>query len=107
MRDLTIFGKWVRSQQSSGDLKRAFHQAIEAFEAWEIDEPEPYVTVSETPLTIRRVCELLWTCGERLPRLWYECLCELSENPPSSRSYGAAARTLASAYDAAVRALAP
>lgn len=85
-----------------GDLRDAFLEAIDAFDAWQPGEPEPVVEVREQQLPISRICRLLWNCNDILPGLVWDEIAGNWESPPSSadydgpksRTYGAAARWL-------------
>ncbi|WP_018263350.1 hypothetical protein [Methylobacterium sp. WSM2598] len=91
----------ARGGHAPGDIRDAFLEAIEAFEAWEDDEPEPTVEVRERQMTIREVCGLLWNCSDTMPgleRRQLEALVPYSyrgRDPAGScGSYARAARTL-------------
>ncbi|CAO4183532.1 BRA0787 family protein [Methylorubrum aminovorans] len=59
--------KPARGGHAPGDLRNAFLEAIEAFEAWEEGADEPTVDVRDRPVTITRLCGLLWNCSDTMP----------------------------------------
>ena len=50
-----------------GDIRDAFLEAAEAFGAWKAGEPEPTVDVREQPMTLSRICGLVWNCSDIMP----------------------------------------
>src|SRR5262245_53752768 len=61
----------LRYGHAPGHVRDTFLRAIEAFMAWEIDEPEPTVEyeVNYVPrqITLSQACGLLWNCNDVLP----------------------------------------
>lgn len=57
----------ARGGHAPGDLRNAFLEAIEAFETWEKGADEPTVDVRDRPVTISRLCGLLWNCSDTMP----------------------------------------
>ncbi|WP_342150415.1 hypothetical protein [Methylorubrum sp. SB2] len=57
----------ARGGHAPGDLRNAFLEAIEAYEAWEEGTDEPTVDVRDRPVTLSRLCGLLWNCSDTMP----------------------------------------
>lgn len=92
----------ARGGHAPGDLRDAFCDAVDAYEAWEDDEPEPKIEVRECAFTVRQVCGLLWNCSDITPGMLYDQVCNLirwPEDAPKRRTYASCARTLATLYD--------
>jgi hypothetical protein len=79
-----------------GDLRDAFCEAVDAFEQWEYGAAEPTVELREQVVPVSQVFGLLWNCSDILPGTVWDQLGDIarSDDPPSRRTYGAAARWL-------------
>lgn len=89
------FYKPGRGGHAPGDIRAAFLEAIEAYEAWEDGEPEPTVEVRERPMRLSEVCGLLWNCSDTMPGVEERHLEGMLPWPqPSCATYARAARTL-------------
>lgn len=71
-----------------GHLRDAFEAAVEAYESWNDGEPEPIVKVGydETPMTISKICGLVWNCSDIMP--WMLCR-DIDDLLPSGHECGA------------------
>ena len=89
---------FTTSAHATPDLRAAFHDAVEAYEACENGEPEPVVICADQLLPIARVCGLLWNSTDTLPVLWVSVLADLqhASNTPlrQGASYAQGARIL-------------
>jgi hypothetical protein len=81
-----------------GHLREDFGNAVDAYESWNDDEPEP--TVEEMPIS--KVFGKLWNCSDILPSGIVSSL-ENCDVEIKSRTYGAAARALREATKEALR----
>jgi hypothetical protein len=88
----------ARGGHAPGDIRNAFVEAVDAWDAWKAGEPEPMLEVREQQLTIRQVCGLLWNCADCMPSHLYDQVFDL--DPMHRRSYSSAARYLVGLYDA-------
>jgi hypothetical protein len=57
----------ARGGHAPGDVRDAFFAAVEAYDAWEISEPEPTVELRGQRVPISQMCGLLWNCTEPEP----------------------------------------
>ena len=97
------FYKPARGGHAPGDLRNAFLEAIEAYEAWETGEPEPTVELRERQMCLPEVCGLLWNCSDIMPGLDQRHLENMLPDPEGSCfTYARAARALRAAIAAAV-----
>lgn len=80
---------FATSQHVTPDLRAAFHDAIEAYEAWEDGDPEPVITCSARLLPISRICGLLWNSTDMLPALWVNALADLQSASDNQLRHGA------------------
>jgi hypothetical protein len=87
----------LRNGHAPGNVREAFHDAIEAYEIWEDGEPEPTVTyeVNYKPqdITISQACGLVWSCTDIIPVLAFnqlrDCGLEIRK-----QTYAACARAI-------------
>jgi hypothetical protein len=80
-----------------GHYRDAFLEAIDAFSAWEANEPEPTIEF-ETNFVPRDVklseaCRLLWNCSDILPTHAFTTIEDCGIRP-GRRTYAAAARAI-------------
>jgi hypothetical protein len=81
-----------------GHVRDTFRAAVEAFYHWywKRGEPEPTVEyeIHYEPhsIPISRACELVWNCGDVLPRSEHQIITEILG--PCGGSYAAAARLM-------------
>lgn len=89
---------FITSAHATPELRAAFHDATEAYEAWTDGEAEPVVLCAGRPLSVSRVCGLLWNSTDTLPVLWVNALADLqhaSDTPlRQGASYAQGARIL-------------
>ena len=89
------FYKPGRGGHAPGDIRDAFLEAIEAYEAWEDGDPEPCVEVRGRPMRLSEVCGLLWNCSDTMPGIDARHLeGMLRDLEASCGSYARAARAL-------------
>lgn len=85
----------ARGGHAPGDLRDAFEEAIDAYEVWNVGEPEPSVELREQDVPISKVFGLLWNCSDILSnRLWDQIANLDGRGEIKRRTYGAAARWL-------------
>jgi len=83
-----------RGGHAPGDLRKAFIEAVNAFEAWNPREPEPTVEVREQQIPISRIFGLLWNCSDTLPGEVRIHVADLDPHGEIRMTYSAAARWL-------------
>jgi hypothetical protein len=89
----------ARGGHAPGDVRDAFVEAVDAYEAWEDGTPEPTVDVRDQPIRISVVCGLVWNCTDVMPGRLYDHLANLvrwPEDMTQRRTYAAGARLLKS-----------
>ena len=85
---------------SPGHVRDMFLSAIELFEAWPKNAPEPTVDFEvhfePRPITLLRACGIVWNCSDILPGSAFDTLvnCGLQLK---SRTYAAGARAMSEA----------
>ena len=57
----------ARGGHAPGDLRDAFAEALEEFEALKEGEPLPTVEVRDQEISLARLCGLLWNCTDIMP----------------------------------------
>lgn len=71
--DTTMLPHWFYRPGIGGhaprDVRNAFLEAVQAYEAWNAGAPEPTVELRDRPVNIPAVCGLLWSCSDILPGL--------------------------------------
>jgi hypothetical protein len=84
-----------------GDLRDAFGEAIDAYEAWEEGEPEPNIEVRGRAMSLRAVCGLLWNCSDIMPSMLMRQMDDLKSYRDNRHfgSYARAARFLRELVD--------
>jgi hypothetical protein len=82
-----------------GYLRGAFLEAIEAYELWETEEPEPTIEVGYDggQKTVSEVFRKLWNCTDIMPCSDFDGLASMDVYP-KTRTYAAAARSLTEHY---------
>lgn len=88
-----------RGGHAPGDLREAFADAVDAFEAWGGSDPGPTIEVRGGRLTVRAVCGLLWNCSDVMPSTMSQQLNDPTKWPQDglrSNTYAAGARLLKS-----------
>ena len=88
-----------RGGHAPGDLREAFAEALDAFEAWGGGDPGPTIEVRGTRLTVSAICGLLWNCSDVMPSTLNQQLSDLTKWPQDglrSSTYAAGARLLKS-----------
>ena len=88
-----------RGGHAPGDLRNAFADAVDAFEAWGGGEPGPTIDVRGARLTVSAICGLLWNCSDIMPPTMRQRLNYLTKRPPDGlpgNTYAAGARLLKS-----------
>lgn len=60
-----------RGGHAPGDIRAALFEAVEAYEIWEDNTPEPVIEIRGQSLPISRVCGMLWNCTDIMP--WLTC----------------------------------
>lgn len=90
----------IVSGHAPADMREAFRDAVDAYEAWQDGQPEPVVTYGDGEVAIGRVCGLLWNCTDTLPVLYVTAVAGLqrwTDNPlRQGASYAQAARIMKS-----------
>ncbi len=81
-----------RGGHAPGDLRDAFCDLLEEFEAWEPDRPPPVVEVRGKMMSASALCGLLWNCTDILAYGSREILEEAGFE--DRITYGCAARWL-------------
>ena len=84
----------ARGGHAPGDVRNAFFAAVEAYDTWEISEPEPTVELRGQRVPISQMCGLLWNCTDTMPNLLCGHFRDCDEPVPGS--YAVAARLLRS-----------
>ncbi len=56
-----------RGGHAPGDVRDAFLEALDAYEAWDDGEPEPTVDLRGRPVSLSTLCGLLWNCSDIMP----------------------------------------
>ena len=88
-----------RGGHAPGDLRDAFADAVDAFEAWGGGDPGPTIEVRGARLTVSAICGLLWNCSDIMPPTMRQRLNYLTKRPPDGlpgNTYAAGARLLKS-----------
>lgn len=88
-----------RGGHAPGDLREAFADAVDAFEAWGGGDPGPTIEVRGARLTVSAICGLLWNCSDAMPSTMSQQLNDLTKWPQDelrSNTYAAGARLLKS-----------
>jgi hypothetical protein len=88
-----------RGGHAPGDLREAFGDAVDAFEAWGGGDPGPTIEVRGGRLTVSAICGLLWNCSDVMPPAKSQQLNDLTKWPQDrlrSNTYAAGARLLKS-----------
>ena len=82
----------------------AFMRAWEAFLAWEDGTPPPTIEVRGVPISIDRMCSMMWMCNDALPTDLAEALADRASfgRPLGSRTYAGGARVLRYLYNQAL-----
>jgi hypothetical protein len=90
------FYKAARGGHAPGDVRDAFCEAVDAYEAWGDGEPEPSVEVRDQQVPINEVFGLLWNCIDVLPGSVYRQVCDFvtREEEPQAQTYAASARLM-------------
>jgi hypothetical protein len=86
-----------RGGHAPGDIRDAFCEAVDAYEAWNDGEQEPTIEVRHQELAISDVCGLLWCCTDIMPSSLYTQIRDLFRWPtemPQRRTYAVGARLL-------------
>jgi hypothetical protein len=86
-----------RGGHAPGDIRDAFGEAVDAYEAWIDGEQEPTIEVRDQELAISAVCGLLWCCTDIMPSSLYTQIRDLFRWPaemPQRRTYAVGARLL-------------
>jgi hypothetical protein len=80
-----------------GHVRDMFLSAIESFEAWPTNTPEPMVDFEvrfePRPITLTRACGIVWNCSDILPGSAFETLIDCGLQL-KRRTYAAAARAM-------------
>jgi hypothetical protein len=80
-----------------GYLREAFVEAVEAYQLWELGEPEPTVEIytydQPVQMLVSEVFRKLWHCTDIMPSLYLGGLIDL-DIYPKRQTYAAAARAL-------------
>lgn len=85
----------VFHRHAPGYIRDAFVEAIDAFAAWNVGEPEPTVDVEDSPVRISRVCEMLWRCDDIVPSGEFGILADhLPEGIKRLPTYASCARAM-------------
>jgi hypothetical protein len=92
-------GKYVpaRGGHAPGHLREAFCAAVDAYAAWEADDPIPEVEVgyNEVPMRIDDVFGLMWNCTDVMPGILGQQIGDLARlGHPAWGSYGQGARLM-------------
>jgi hypothetical protein len=70
--------KHGNSGHAPGHVRDMFLSAIEAFEAWPTNAPEPMVDFEvhyePRPITLSRACGMVWNCSDILPGSAFDTL---------------------------------
>ena len=88
-----------RGGHAPGDLREAFADAVDAFEAWGGSDPGPTIEVRGVRLTVSAICGLLWNCSDTMPSPMSEQLNDLTKWPRDrsrGNTYAVGARLLKS-----------
>ena len=84
-----------------GHVRDMFREAIETFESWDGEAPEPTVEfeVHHEPrqITLSRACGIAWNCSDILPGWIFDRLTRDCELELKRRTYAAAARAMSAA----------
>ncbi|MFZ0848820.1 MAG: hypothetical protein WAO08_06415 [Hyphomicrobiaceae bacterium] len=85
----------LRNGHAPGHVRDTFLNAIEAFEAWRIGEPEPTVEyeVNYIPrqISLTEACGLVWNCNDILPGHYFAGMEEIGAK---RQTYAAAAQAM-------------
>ena len=84
--------------------RAAFVRAWDAFLAWEEGTPPPAIDVRGVPVSIDRMCSMLWLCSDALPADLAGALAERAApgRPLSTHTYSGGARVLRFLYNQAL-----
>src|ERR1700676_1439450 len=88
-----------RGGHAPGDLRDAFADAVDAYEAWGGSNPGPTIEVRGGRLTVSAICGLLWNCSDVMPSTMSQHHNDLTKPPQDglrSNTYAAGARLLKS-----------
>ena len=89
----------MRSGHAPGHVRETFGNAIDAYMAWNVGEPEPTVEheVNYVPreIPISKACTLVWNCTDIMPGVEYRRLCEVLD--VKRQTYAACARAMLAA----------
>jgi hypothetical protein len=84
-----------RGGHAPGDVRDAFAEAVDAYEAWDDGDPEPTVELRDQQFPIRVIFGLLWNCSDILPSsIWETARSVGVDDDVKSRTYGVLARAL-------------
>ena len=95
----TTYARNRRGGHCKGHVRETFFRALEAFVAWDGEEPEPSVefeiNYEPRPISISKACGLVWNCSDILPGLAQPDLEQAGFiEDMRSWTYGAAARAM-------------